>query len=469
VKLIVTIPDSYSVERDYILSVILKEFLGLNYIIRRTGNADVCISEQDSKRCLVIPDGLFAIPKDKWLTKESLPKQPLEIWEPQAMGFGNSVGLAPVPVIYGACNRSADEENCFQNDQDSHLPIDIFGSAFFMLTRYEEIVKQDRDEHDRFPAWASLAYQEGFLERPIIDEYVEILWLAMKQLWPGLSRKKRNFEMVVSHDVDTPCRYGFLTIPQTIRAMGGDILLRGSIGTALLGPWIRYKTVEAIHRSDPYNTYDLIMDISERHGLVSAFYFKGGCTDRLYDTPYNLHHPAIRNLLRHIHERGHEIGLHPSYGAYQTPQIIVEEAAHLRHVCEEESIQQAEWGGRMHYLRWKTPTTLYGWEQAGMTYDSTLSYADHAGFRCGTCHEYPAFDPASGTCFNLRIRPLIAMEGTVIGKGYMGLGLAPSAYDKFLQLKQACRNVEGKFTLLWHHPGFADQQEREMYEAVVKG
>ena len=122
----------------------------------------------------------------------------------------------------------------------------------------------------------------------------------------------------------------------------------------------------------------------------------------------------------------------------------------------------------MHYLRWKTPTTLYGWEQAGMTYDSTLSYADHAGFRCGTCQEYPAFDPASYTCFNLRIRPLIAMEGTVIGKGYMGLGLTPSANEKFLQLKKACRNVEGKFTLLWHHPGFADQKEREMYEEIVK-
>ena len=103
-----------------------------------------------------------------------------------------------------------------------------------------------------------------------------------------------------------------------------------------------------------------------------------------------------------------------------------------------------------------------------MTYDSTLSYADHAGFRCGTCHEYPAFDPASGTCFNLRIRPLIAMEGTVIGKGYMGLGLTASALEKFSQLKKACRNVEGKFTLLWHHSGFASQREREMYEAIVK-
>ena len=43
------------------------------------------------------------------------------------------------------------------------------------------------------------------------------------------------------------------------------------------------KTVR-IHRSDPYNTYDLIMDISERHGLVSAFYFKAD-VQKAFDTP----------------------------------------------------------------------------------------------------------------------------------------------------------------------------------------
>lgn len=467
-QLIVTIPNSYPVERDYILSVILKEFLGLKYIIRRAGNADVCISDKEQKRRLIIPDGLFAIPKEQWLAKESLPKQPLEVWDPQTLSLLEGIKLATVPVIYGARNRCVDETNCFQNDQVFYLPIDIFGSAFFMLTRYEEIVKQDRDEHDRFPAWASLAYQEGFLERPIIDEYVESLWWAMKQLWPGLSRKKRNFEMMVSHDVDTPSRYGFLTIPQTIRAMGGDILLRGNIRTALLGPWIRFKTVHAIHRSDPYNTFDAIMDISERYGLVSAFYFKCGRTHRLYDAKYEITHPAIRNLLRRIHERGHEIGLHPSYCAYQIPQIIMEEANHLRHVCDEEGIQQAEWGGRMHYLRWKTPTTLYGWEQAKMTYDSTLSYADHSGFRCGTCHAYPAFDPKSGTGFKLKIQPLIAMECTIIDKKYMGLGLTPFAFEKLLQLKQACRTVGGKFTLLWHNKRLANQQERDLYVAILK-
>jgi hypothetical protein len=150
-KLIVSAPDSYLPEREYIFSVILKDFwIGLHYPKNRRHGC--LISDQDKKCRLIIPDGLFAIPKDKWLTKESLPKQPLEIWEPHTMGFSNSIRLTPVPVIYGAHKMKlmkADDHLC--NDQEIRLPIDIFGSSFFMLTRYEEYVKPKRDQHDRFP------------------------------------------------------------------------------------------------------------------------------------------------------------------------------------------------------------------------------------------------------------------------------------------------------------------------------
>jgi len=119
-------------------------------------------------------------------------------------------------------------------------------------------------------------------------------------------------------------------------------------------------------------------------------------------------------------------------------------------------------------LRWETPITLYGWEQAGMTYDSTMGYADHAGFRCGTCHEYPAFDPVKQVTVKIRIRPLVAMECTVIDKAYMGLTSAADAYDAFMKLKNACKSVGGTFTLLWHNSRFTTQQERGLYEAVIK-
>ena len=121
----------------------------------------------------------------------------------------------------------------------------------------------------------------------------------------------------------------------------------------------------------------------------------------------------------------------------------------------------------MHYLQWKMPTTLYGWEQAGMHYDNTLSYANHAGFRCGTCHEYQAFDPVLHSILNLHIRPLIAMESTLIDKEYMGLGLSEAAYEEFEKLKSACRAVDGIFSLLWHNTRLTTEQECELYKAVI--
>lgn len=103
-----------------------------------------------------------------------------------------------------------------------------------------------------------------------------------------------------------------------------------------------------------------------------------------------------------------------------------------------------------------------------MTYDSTMSYADHAGFRCGTCHEYPAFDPVKQETVKLRIRPLIAMECTVLDQKYMGLTRTADAYDVFMKLKNACKSVGATFTLLWHNTQFTTQQQRELYEAVIK-
>jgi len=110
---------------------------------------------------------------------------------------------------------------------------------------------------------------------------------------------------------------------------------------------------------------------------------------------------------------------------------------------------------------------MYGWEAAGMTYDSTLGYGDQPGFRCGTCFEYPAFDPVRDEMLILRIRPLVAMDQTFLGKHYLDLGSGDRALSRFVQLKDACRRVNGAFTLLWHNSFFPTVAERNLYESVL--
>lgn len=348
-----------------------------------------------------------------------------------------------------------------------HIGYDILGLTYWMLNRIEEIGRTDLDNHGRFPATASHAYKHNYLERPVVDEWLHVLGQVISKTWPGIELKQHTFSMKVSHDVDAPSRYGFASAKGLLRAMAGDVIKRGDFKNPLRAPWISFNSRETIHPSDPFNTFEWIMDLSDQHGLTSAFYFICGRTSNL-DADYEPEHPAIRALMRRIHERGHEIGLHPSYNTYQHPQMIAVEAQRLRKIAAEEGIEQPQWGGRMHYLRWEQPTTLRAWAEAGMDYDSTLSYADRPGFRCGTCFEYPAFDPVENKELKLRVRPLVVMECSVIDACYSGLGVGEAAQQKFKSLKDVCRAVNGCFTLLWHNSSFASKSYSNLYDYAFR-
>lgn len=122
----------------------------------------------------------------------------------------------------------------------------------------------------------------------------------------------------------------------------------------------------------------------------------------------------------------------------------------------------------MHFLRWSHPTTLQAWNDAEMSYDSTLGYADRPGFRCGTCHEYTGFNPVTDTILNIKIRPLIIMDCSVIAKHYMGLGYTKKALNEIIKYKRICEKVEGNFTFLWHNSFFNGKKSFKLYEDIIQ-
>ena len=380
-----------------------------------------------------------------------------EGWPSALAGLIPAPGVAklPMPLI----------ERC---DAGHVVHYDILGLTYWMLNRIEEIGRTDLDDHDRFPATASHAYKHGYLVRPVVDEWLHILGQVIQRQWPTIVLKQHHFSMKVSHDVDNPSRYGFRSWQGILRVMAADVVRRRDLKSAMLAGWVRLNTKSRLHPRDPANSFDWIMDVSEKYGLTSAFYFICGRSVPQLDAVYEPGHPAIRALMRCIHQRGHEIGLHPSYGTYQAPALIKAEADRLRGIAAEEGIHQTQWGGRMHYLRWEHPTTLLAWDNAYMAYDSTLGYADRAGFRCGTCFEYTAFDPVGGKALSLRIRPLIVMESTILATHYLGLGTGAAAVEKFNQMKQTCIALKGCYTLLWHNCQFEKIEERMLYESLLR-
>jgi peptidoglycan/xylan/chitin deacetylase (PgdA/CDA1 family) len=253
-----------------------------------------------------------------------------------------------------------------------------------------------------------------------------------------------------------------------VRGFAGDLLKQCSPALAwenLTGQWRSYRGDDSL---DPYRTaIDWIMDVNERAGHQVAFYFIPENTDLKLDNRISLDQPRMRTLLRHIHARGHEIGLHPGYRTYNHPENFARSVATLRRVMDEENIRQEVLGGRQHFLRWETPTTARLWAEHGLTYDSSLAYADSPGFRCGTSHEYPLYDVVERRPLPLRERPLIVMECSVIADRYLGLGYTDAALELMLTLKQRALRYGGNFTLLWHNSHLTTAKDRAFYQALV--
>lgn len=388
------------------------------------------------------------------LNQKDKPHQPLKQLDLSPYQIFDSLRERSIPIIFGTDTINISHDKI-------ELGLDIFGSCFLMLSRWEEYVKSNRDTHDRFPASASLAYQEGFIERPIVDEYVEILWCCIHHLWPELERKEHHFKQYVSCDVDF-LRLNHRNPLQLVKNMAGAIILRRDF----VGAWSRLAHfLRGVNSSD---TFDFMMDVCEANKLKQAYYFIAREHKQAIDGDYNILDKRVVALIKKIRDRGHEIGLHPSYFTYLDRDKSLEEVQLLSQAIEQASGKANEIkGGRQHYLRWNTPTTASNWEAMGMQYDSTLGYAGHIGFRCGTCREYPFYNLDTQSEMKLKIRPLLVMDATILTEQYMGL-TDEEAFARVKHLKEICRAYKGNFSLLWHNTFFEKKRYFKLYRQIVQ-
>lgn len=457
--------DGCYAERAYIAEVLLQDRLGLEIRMEQAEVQDTAIIGEDGRR-LVMTDRFFPAASRNWLAPCTLPRRPLKSWRMEPLDLPGLPAGGTLPVLYGRDPEAG--PLLARRARETYLALDIFGSAFFMLTRYEEAVDPQRDWAERFPSWASLAHLEGFLGRPVVDEYVTLLWRELLALWPNLAERKTSYALRLSHDLDWP--YATVGVPMgvTLRKLAGDVLVRHSAGLGLQRLRSLMTLGEDGYAQDPNNTFEFIMDTNERLGHRGVFNFIAGHTaPGDMDGVYSLDQPWIRHLLRRFRDRGHEVGLHPSFCTFRDGQALGAELANLHRAAEAEGIRQEAWGARQHYLRWEASTTWRIYEASGLTYDSTLGYADRPGFRCGTCHAYRTFDVQERRSLRLVERPMVAMDGTLFWKKYLGLPME-KALGAVQPLVEQCRAYGGEFVLLWHNTRLVTPKEQRLYREIVQ-
>ena len=102
----------------------------------------------------------------------------------------------------------------------------------------------------------------------------------------------------------------------------------------------------------------------------------------------------------------------------------------------------------------------------GFKYDCTLGFADHLGFRCETCYEFPVYDLLKKKVLSIKERPLIVMERTVLDQDYMGIESYDKAFEHICDLKNCCRLFNGDFTILWHNNRLAKEHDKCLYKSI---
>lgn len=344
---------------------------------------------------------------------------------------------------------------------EMHIPFDIFGLSFFLLSRAEEKVADKLDSHQRFSSTHSFAASHGFLDRPLVDEYVEVLAATIRLTWPRLRFPPKVLRHCVTVDIDRlykPSKWGSRRFGSVITSLLEPVQVSLS-GLRLRQGWFDSDVF--------FTSLKRLLDINEAAGNVVTAYFPLGGRSR-FDPPFSIREKIMLDSARMIVDRGHELGAHPGYDAPGDAREMRKQLLQFEIFLKRAGCSHMAVNVRQHYLRWFPAVTPLVLDEFGVSSDSTLGFADRPGFRCSTSRDYPLYDWKNRKAHSFLERPLILMEASVMSTIYMGLGASDDALSIMENLRDVALRTSGQFTMLWHNHYFDGEKSWEMYERLVR-
>ncbi len=295
---------------------------------------------------------------------------------------------------------------------------DLIYNTFFFISRAEEVINKQRDEHGRFAAAYSVLGEHNRLMVPTLDEYARLVMKAVGQPLPpsGFSH------IYLTHDIDTIAHYRHL---------------RGALGGLWRGEWRQVLRSWRDIEDDPAYTFPWLIEQDSRVPLAEKIYFVKHSFGKGYDYPqYNHHSPDAHRLRKFLEWNKVTIGWHSSYYGVGS----IEQRSKRR---DELSVH------RSHYLNCSIEN-MRKLVSLGITDDYTMGFADQAGFRLQTSRAVLWIDPERMQLTELVLHPLIIMDVTLSSKNYMALDQVEATYV-CQQLIDKVRMHNGDLCLLWHN------------------
>ncbi len=409
----VTVLTTHQTERlTYILTELLEKRLGVPYTVttnvdefNATNGAKInYTSTQQPNSLQIIPQGLLLENK---ITAQHVEVKKNERWH--AILWPNS---------------------------NAPIPFDVFAASFFLLSRYEEHINTARDKHGRFEAQNSIAFNNGFLQFPLIEHWCEQLKDLLQSLYQNIVYKSNTFKSITTIDVDFAYLYKGLDTKRWLGKLAKSAL-RYDIKS------VRTQLQSSFDFTiDPYNTYDFIRKtVRGELGYFILMSNNGG-----HDKNIKTDGSAFKNLIQQLNKTADFVGVHPSYASNQSINTLIKERDELGKIINRK-IEKS----RQHFLKMNLPDTYRNLIEAGISEDYTMAYAEQIGFRASTCVPFYFFDLGFNKTTTLLCYPTCFMDTTAIQYLKWDSQKIADFNEKLLNLT---KKYNGHYVTLWHNNTF---------------
>ncbi len=340
---------------------------------------------------------------------------------------------------------------------EGNLPFDLFAGIFFLVSRYEEWLPFKADEYGRFPPEASFAFQNGFLNRPLIEEWLRFFQSRILEVFPRLKFRSRSFHFLPTYDIDMAWSY---------RGKGFFRNGAGLIRDMLKGDFAAVKERAAVisgAATDPFDCFAWLDKLHEEGNLQPRYFVlladKPGRLDKNIP-PSDISMQALVKKLAGLYDTG----IHPSWQSGDDANLLAGEIARLAGLSGRPVVSS-----RQHYLRLTMPVTYRRLLEAGIRRDFSMGYGSSNGFRASFTGDFYWYDLETEEETGLLLTPFCFMDFAAFDDSKES---ADDMLEELQRLAKAISQAGGRMVTLWHNHFLGPQRLRDWraaYESFVRG
>ncbi|MCP9201560.1 polysaccharide deacetylase family protein [Gramella sp. GC03-9] len=343
-----------------------------------------------------------------------------------------------------------DDTVCFfPLPESSDLPFDIFAASFYLLSRYEEYLPHVKDEAGRFPAGESLAAQESFLHKPVVDIWALKFLEILLDRFPDLEytpRKFRTGSIITSENTFIYKNKGFL------RSFMGMML---DLFSLQLGKVVDRLQVWTRLKDDPHNIFEDLIELIKEHNIYMIFMFQ--LSDfSIHDR--NISHNRIphRAVIKSVADYA-QVGLLVGYYAMEDIQNLRKEKLRLEEIVHNtvDHVMNSKYD-------LKLPDHYNSLTELEITNDHSMGYPEKSGFRAGTCSPFLFYDINMEVTTPLKIHPY-AFNSQIINTTNK-----TKVMEELTRMLEEVKAVDGKFRAVFKNSDFSAYSDKDLYYSFLK-